>query len=69
MHILIAPDSFKESMTAMQAAEAIEQGWRDVAGDTITFHKIPMADGEKERPNHFTMHYEVCGERFQFKTH
>ncbi|MBJ8244206.1 glycerate kinase [Staphylococcus pseudintermedius] len=45
MHILIAPDSFKESMTAMQAAEAIEQGWRDVAGDTITFHKIPMADG------------------------
>ncbi|MEJ7541488.1 glycerate kinase [Staphylococcus intermedius] len=45
MHILIAPDSFKESMTAMQAAEAIEQGWRDVAGDTTTFHKIPMADG------------------------
>lgn len=45
MHILIAPDSFKESMTAMQAAEAIEQGWRDVTGDTTTFHKIPMADG------------------------
>lgn len=45
MHILIAPDSFKESMTAMEAAAAIEQGWRDVTGDTTTFHKIPMADG------------------------
>ncbi|EIT09752.1 glycerate kinase family protein, partial [Yersinia pestis PY-94] len=26
MKIIIAPDSFKESLTAMQVAEAIEQG-------------------------------------------
>ncbi|ARJ50581.1 glycerate kinase [Staphylococcus lutrae] len=45
MHILIAPDAFKESMTAMQAAEAIEQGWRRVTGAETTCHKIPMADG------------------------
>lgn len=45
MRILIAPDSFKESMTAMEAAHAIEKGWRSVTGERDTFKKIPMADG------------------------
>lgn len=45
MHILIAPDAFKESMTAMQVAKAIEEGWHDGCGGSAKFHKIPMADG------------------------
>ncbi|MBI5974366.1 glycerate kinase [Staphylococcus canis] len=44
-HIVIAPDSFKESMTAMEAATAIEKGWYRVFGDTVTYTKLPMADG------------------------
>ncbi|WP_442602914.1 glycerate kinase [Paenibacillus sp. KN14-4R] len=44
MKIIIAPDSFKESMTAMQAADAIEQGMRSILTDA-EFVKVPMADG------------------------
>ncbi|MEJ3404304.1 glycerate kinase [Rathayibacter sp. YIM 133350] len=43
-HILIAPDSFKGSVAAVAAAEAIAAGWRTVrAGDDVRL--IPMADG------------------------
>ncbi|MGY4691249.1 glycerate kinase [Salibacterium sp. K-3] len=45
MKVVIAPDSFKESMTAMQAAEAVERGIRQVYGDRIETERIPMADG------------------------
>jgi glycerate kinase len=44
MKIVIAPDSFKESLTALQAADAIEQGFKEVFPDAHYF-KIPMADG------------------------
>lgn len=44
MKIVIAPDSFKESMTAIEAAEAIERGWRRVFPND-TFSLVPMADG------------------------
>lgn len=44
MKIVIAPDSFKESMTALQCATAIERGINNIeAGHDII--KIPMADG------------------------
>ncbi len=42
--IVIAPDSFKESFTAMEAADAIERGFRRVFND-VEYVKIPMADG------------------------
>ncbi|MDQ0299978.1 glycerate kinase [Salibacterium salarium] len=45
MKLVIAPDSFKESMTAMQAAKSIEQGFRQVYNDQLTSELIPMADG------------------------
>ena len=45
MRILIAPDSFKESMTAAQAAEAIARGVRDEVGDGLELDLCPMADG------------------------
>lgn len=43
--IIIAPDSFKESMTAKQAAEAIARGFRDVFQHSVNLDIIPMADG------------------------
>ncbi|KHF39152.1 glycerate kinase [Halalkalibacter okhensis] len=42
--IVIAPDSFKESLTALQAANAIEEGLKEVLPN-IEYVKVPMADG------------------------
>lgn len=44
MKIVIAPDSFKGSLTALQVAEAMEVGLRRVFSE-VTIEKIPMADG------------------------
>jgi glycerate kinase len=44
MKIVIAPDSFKESLTALQVAHAIEAGMREVWPDA-TYVKVPVADG------------------------
>lgn len=42
--ILLAPDSFKESMTAKEACEAMERGIKK-ANKSITCIHVPMADG------------------------
>ena len=44
MKIVIAPDSFKGSLTAMEAADAIEIGFQAVYPDA-EYVKVPMADG------------------------
>ena len=44
MKIVIAPDSFKGSLTALQVAEAMEVGLRRVFPDAA-IENIPMADG------------------------
>jgi glycerate 2-kinase len=44
MKIVIAPDSFKESMTAMEVAEAAEKGFKRIFPDADIV-KVPMADG------------------------
>ncbi|HHN8405555.1 glycerate kinase [Morganella morganii] len=44
MKIVIAPDSFKESLTALQVADAVEAGFRTVFPDA-QYIKLPMADG------------------------
>ncbi|QQZ08424.1 glycerate kinase [Heyndrickxia vini] len=44
MKIVIAPDSFKESLTALEAANAIEEGFSAVIPDA-EYIKLPMADG------------------------
>lgn len=44
MKIIIAPDSFKESLTALEVAEAIESGFRKIYPHA-EYVKIPMADG------------------------
>lgn len=44
MKIVIAPDSFKESLTAYEAACAIERGFRSILPNA-EYIKLPMADG------------------------
>ena len=44
MKIVIAPDSFKESLTAWQVAQAIEIGFKKIFPDA-EYIKVPMADG------------------------
>lgn len=44
MKIVIAPDSFKESLTALEVANAIEAGFKNVFHDA-EYIKVPMADG------------------------
>ena len=44
LRVLIAPDKFKGTLTAQQAAEAMARGWRAArAGDTVEL--LPMSDG------------------------
>ena len=44
MRIVIAPDSFKESLSALEVADAIEAGLREVFSDA-EYRKLPVADG------------------------
>ena len=44
MKIVISPDSFKESLSALQVAAAIEAGFRAVFPDAY-YRKLPVADG------------------------
>jgi glycerate kinase len=44
MRIVIAPDSFKESLTAVEVADLIEEGIRRVFEDA-DIEKVPIADG------------------------
>ncbi|MED4988302.1 glycerate kinase [Geobacillus sp. NFOSA3] len=44
MKVIIAPDSFKESLSALEVANAIEKGFRDIFPEA-EYVKIPMADG------------------------
>lgn len=44
MKIVIAPDSFKESLTALEVAESIEKGFKRILPDA-KYVKVPMADG------------------------
>ncbi|WP_137173773.1 glycerate kinase [Massilia sp. HP4] len=44
MKIVIAPDSFKESLSALEAASAIEAGFREIFPNAI-YVKVPVADG------------------------
>ncbi|HCL6628483.1 TPA: glycerate kinase [Citrobacter amalonaticus] len=44
MKIVIAPDSYKESLSALEVANAIEQGFREIWPDA-DYIKLPVADG------------------------
>jgi len=44
MKIVIAPDSFKESLTALEVANAIETAFKRIFPNA-EYVKLPMADG------------------------
>ncbi len=44
MKIVIAPDSYKESLSALEVATAIESGFREIF-PTAEYVKLPVADG------------------------
>ena len=44
MKIVIAPDSYKESLSALEVATQIEAGFREIFPDA-DYQKLPMADG------------------------
>lgn len=44
MKIVIAPDSYKENLSALEVANAIEQGFREIWPDA-DYVKLPVADG------------------------
>ena len=44
MKIVIAPDSYKESLSALEVAQAVEAGFRQVFPDA-TYVLVPVADG------------------------
>src|SRR4051794_41917109 len=44
MRVLVAPDKFAGTLTAVEAAEAIAEGWRRVAPDD-ELELAPMSDG------------------------
>lgn len=41
---ILAPDSFKESMTAEQACAAMQRGIQNIISNAVCIH-VPMADG------------------------
>jgi len=45
MHVLVAPDKFKGSLTAAEVAGHIVTGLRRVAGEDVTTASVPVADG------------------------
>ena len=45
MHVLVAPDKFKGSLTAAEVAGHIAAGLRRVAGDGLAIACVPVADG------------------------
>lgn len=44
MKIVIAPDSFKESLTALEVAQAIQTGFSRIFPNA-DYELVPMADG------------------------
>ena len=48
MKIVIAPDSYKESLSALEVATAIELGFREIWPEA-NYVKIPVADGGDHR--------------------
>ncbi len=51
MKIVIAPDSYKESLSATEVAQAIEKGFREIFPMRNMFlSRLPMAVKERSKP-------------------
>ncbi|MBC2425464.1 glycerate kinase, partial [Clostridium beijerinckii] len=65
MKFVLAPDSFKESMTAKEAADAMERGIKKVLPNAQCI-KVPMADGGEGTVQ--SLIDATCGELVTVKT-
>ncbi len=45
MHVVIAMDSFKECMSALEACNEVKAGFTEVLGEELSVKVVPMADG------------------------
>ena len=45
MRIVVAPDSFKGSLSALEVCQAIEAGLREALGESVEIVSVPLADG------------------------
>lgn len=59
MHVLLAPNAFKGSLSAMQAVDAMAEGL-EIAENTISYSRFPIADGGND-----TMHLLTGGMKGQ----
>lgn len=66
MNILIAPDSFKESLDATDVCNAIKEGFSQVYPDA-SYHLLPLADGGEGTSS--VLSYVLDGEWQQIKVH
>jgi len=66
MRILIAPDKFKESLTAMQVAAALRDGFHSVLAEA-SFDIVPVADGGEGTAGIF--HEALGGDWVEVATH
>lgn len=64
MKIVIAPDSYKESLSALEVAACIEQGFREIFPDA-QYVKLPMADGGEGTVE--AMIAATCGRRLELE--
>ncbi|MGJ9423724.1 glycerate kinase family protein [Aeromicrobium sp. CF3.5] len=64
MRVLVAPDSFGDTLTAPEAARAIEEGWRRHAPEDV-LTAAPMADGG---PGFVDVLHEALGGQLQVET-
>lgn len=51
MRIVIAPDSFKESLSSKEVINTISNAFISEISD-LTIIEVPMADGERGQPKH-----------------
>ncbi len=65
--IIIAPDSFKGSLSAQQAADAIARGARNVFGEAVDLLKLPVADGGEGTME--TLRAALNGRRISLRVH
>lgn len=58
MRVVVAPDSFKESMTASEVANAIERGI-DASNQAVEVIKVPLADGGEGTAEVLINHFQA----------
>ena len=66
MNILIAPDSFKESLDAIDVCNAIKEGFSQVYPNA-EYHLLPLADGGEGTSS--VLSYVLDGDWQQIKVH